>query len=147
MALVNIFFSMFSGGCGSDIVVGDTTVIVTEEAFSWTWPDLPEALESMQSYETVPETWEIHIQLNAPWRVIRKPGCPCWYYQHEARITARVFGELTMDGCLPHELAHRVRHMEDGLKAAELHDVDFNLVENDLRRLASDTKQVRERER
>lgn len=86
----------------------DVTVEWTEHAEPW--PDLPEALKNMLA--AMPEeTRDVAIFLVPPYEVVMEPGTICAFYVPSS-IYARITGELTADGCLPHELAHRVRWEE-----------------------------------
>lgn len=116
--------------CGNgDFKIGATRVEVRDEAVTYVWPDLPEALAVMQEVPGAPDdTWDVRVTIYPPWHPVGVPGHACEYEWSLDWIQIRAGypdEETTADGCLPHEIAHRWRHKADGLHAGAQHDAAF----------------------
>lgn len=126
VALVAALFS----SCGADLTVRGCDVHV--EGGAQPWPDLPEALDFMLEAHPV----DITIVIHPAWR--GDPGVACFYLPSEKEINVRLTGRTTADGCLPHELAHALRHKES-LAASLRHDAAWKKAEREYRDLAFQT--------
>ena len=149
-ALVKVLLFLALAACscaGPDMLIGQTRVYIHEGAVPW--PDLPEALRSMQMATKEPyreEAYDVDLHLYAPWRTLTdSPGIPwgegtfiaCIYEHKTDTIRARTstVGLTLEDSCLPHEFAHRLMRIIQGQDTDENrnHGPLFWLIEGELR--------------
>ena len=93
-------------------------LVVRADAQVEPWADLPEALADVQTSTRTPGAacWDgTTIYFIRPFSTPRGVAHEaCLYEPDTHRVIARVTGDYTAKGCLPHELAHRWRHWQVG---------------------------------
>lgn len=138
--LVKVILCLALAGCGDAYFVGDTEVVTRYGVEPWA--DLPEALYDMQQVTGVSNgVWDTQLILLPAWRA-PVPHQACRYIPTTKSIEARISYEAVALDCLPHEFAHKWRHLEggdDAVSEGNEHNALFRNREKILREAASHT--------